>query len=130
GRLTKRGDVFVGRLPDDVNAANTAINWAGVRWSMIYWSYLGDDKYERDRLMIHESFHRIQDEIGLPAANPSHSHLDSMPGRIWLQLEWRALSRALTHQGVDRKDAATDALVFRLYRRTLFPQADSEERAL
>src|SRR4051794_39986307 len=51
GRLTRKGDVFVGRVPDEVNCANTALDWAGVRWSMIFWLYLGDDRYERDRLM-------------------------------------------------------------------------------
>ncbi|MDT5062379.1 MAG: hypothetical protein QOH63_2838 [Acidobacteriota bacterium] len=130
GRLTRKGDVFVGRLPDEANPANTAITWAGVRWSMIFWTALADDKYDLDRLMIHESFHRIQDAIGLPMSNPSNSHLDSMQGRLWLQLEWRALRQALTHQGALRRRAATDALIFRLYRQTLFPQAASEERAL
>jgi hypothetical protein len=130
GRLTKQGEVFVGRLPDEENAANTATTWAGVRWSMIFWSALTDDRYERDRLMIHESFHRIQNEIGLPMSNPSNTHLDSMPGRIWLQLEWRALRQALAFQGAKRQEAATDALIFRLYRRTLFPQAAAEERGL
>ncbi|MDT4897788.1 MAG: hypothetical protein QOH25_2865 [Acidobacteriota bacterium] len=130
GRLTKKGDVFVGRLPDEENAANTATTWAGVRWSMILWWALAEDRYDRDRLMIHESFHRIQDEIGLPMSNPSNNHLDSMPGRIWLQLEWRALRHALMNQGAARRNAATDALIFRLYRRTLFPQAAADERAL
>lgn len=130
GRLTRKGDVFVGRVPDEVNCANTAIEWAGVRWSMIFWLYLGEDKYDRDRLMIHESFHRIQDELGLPMSNPSNNHLDSLEGRIWLQLEWRALRQALLRQGRERSEAMADALVFRLYRRALFPQAAAEEKAL
>lgn len=131
GRLARKGEVFAGRLPDEVNPANTAITWAGVRWSMIFWTSLADDKYERDRLMIHESFHRIQDELGLPLSNPSNNHLDSMQGRLWLQLEWRALRQALIEpQRELRQRAATDALIFRLYRQTLFPQAASEERAL
>ena len=106
GRLTKRGDLFVGRLPDDVNGANTAISWAGVRWSMIFWQFLSDDQFDRDRLMIHESFHRIQDELGLPMSSPPNNHLDFMQGRIWLQLEWRALSRALLEHGAERAEAA------------------------
>lgn len=130
GRLTKKDGLFVGRLPEEVNAANTAMTWSGVKWSMICWWYLGDDRFERDRLMIHESFHRIQEEIGLPMSNPSNNHLDSMEGRVWLQLEWRALSQALTHQGGERTRAATDALIFRQYRRALFPLANTEERAL
>src|SRR3954462_2766018 len=45
GRLTKKGDVFVGQVPDEVNCANTAIEWAGIRWSMIFWLNLGDDQF-------------------------------------------------------------------------------------
>lgn len=130
GRLVQKGDVFAGRVPDEVNCANTAIEWAGVRWSMIFWPYLGDDRFDRDRLMTHESFHRIQNELGLPMSNPANNHLDSMPGRLWLQLEWRALAHALASKEKERRAAAEDALVFRLYRRTLFQQAATEERAL
>jgi hypothetical protein len=130
GRLSRRGTLFVGRLPDEENCANTALTWAGVHWSMILWPALSEDKMERARLLIHESFHRIQETIGLPLSNPSNNHLDSLQGRLWLQLEWRALRQALAHQGSERRNALADALIFRLYRRTLFPQAASEERAL
>lgn len=130
GRLAPRGGLFVGRLPEKENAANTATDWAGVRWSMVYWGALGEDRYDRDRLLIHESFHRIQDGLGLPMSNPSNDHLDTPQGRLWLQLEWRALARALTRRGPARDGAVADALVFREYRRTLFPRAASEERAL
>src|ERR1041385_3795062 len=130
GNLTKKGPVFVGRLPADIPAANTAINWGGVHWSMIFWDALAEDQYDRDRLMIHESFHRIQDELGLRASNPTNNHLDSMAGRLWLQLEWRALNRALSRRGLERNEAVKDALIFRLYRRALFPRATAEEAAL
>jgi len=59
-----------------------------------------------------------------------NSHLDSRDGRIWLQLEWRALERALWQQGQDRGRAVEDALYFRAYRRSLFPEASARENAL
>lgn len=80
--------------------------------------------------MAHELYHRIQPDIGLPASNPSNDHLDSVDGRILLQLEWRALRRALTGTDVDRRTAIEDALVFRLRRREVFPQAAITERGL
>lgn len=129
GRLTKKGGLFLGRLPEEVAAANTSINWAGVKWTMILWP-LPANKYARAGLMLHELFHRIQSDIGLPAVNPSNNHLDSLEGRIWLQLEWRALREAVTHHGVERRQAAADALVFRALRHELFSQAASQERAL
>ncbi|HVG35608.1 MAG TPA: hypothetical protein VM911_21335 [Pyrinomonadaceae bacterium] len=130
GRLIRKVGVFTGRLPDEINIANTATEWAGVKWTMIMWGALSPNKYGRARLMLHEMFHRIQSDIGFPASNPSNNHLDTMEARIWLQLEWRALREAVTHLGKERQRAATDAILFRLYRRELFPQGSVEERAL
>jgi hypothetical protein len=129
GNLTKQGEVFVGKLPVEKNIANTAIDWGGVKWTMLVWP-ISEDKYDRTRLMVHESFHRIQDKLGFPASNPANSHLDTPEGRIWLQLEWRALREALKQQGKKQNKAISDALTFRLYRRSLFKQAQSEEQAL
>lgn len=63
-------------------------------------------------------------------AGANNNHLDSPGGRIWLQLEWRALRRALISKGAARRRAIEDALTFRNYRRSLFPKADASERAL
>ncbi len=129
GLLTKQGNVYVGRWPEGRPTANSANSWAGVKWTTIQWP-LPVNKYTRARLMLHELFHRIQDQIGLPASNPTNNHLDSLEGRILLQLEWLALREAVTHQGTERRKAIDDALVFRFRRWELFPQAAEEERAL
>src|SRR5262245_26974345 len=67
GRLQKdaSGSVYCGTLPDDVIIANTATTWAGVKWTMILWP-LPDDPRARASLMVHELFHRVQDDIGFP----------------------------------------------------------------
>jgi len=96
---------------------------------MIVWP-LPEDRYERAGLMMHESWHRVQDRIGFPWFNVSSDHLDSPEGRIWLQMEWRALCRALTRRGAERRKAIRDALVFREYRQGLFSEADALERGL
>lgn len=129
GRLSQKGTVFIGKLPQDVPTANTATTWAGVKWTMIVWP-LPTTFVGRARLMAHELFHRVQDDLGLPAQNPQNSHLDSLDGRLWLQLEWRALRQALLHDGEERRRAAADALVFRAYRQQLFEKAAAEEDAL
>src|SRR5712691_10844121 len=129
GILTKNGNVFVGKLPANVNIANTATEWAGVKWTMIIFP-LPEDKYRRASLMAHELWHRIQNEIGFPSSGAANNHLDSRGGRVWLQLEWRALAAALTSRGKQRRLAITDALLFRAYRRTIFPQAASQEREM
>jgi hypothetical protein len=129
GRLSKKGNVFVGRLPNEENIANTATRWAGVKWTMMIFP-LPVDKRDRAQLMLHELFHRVQDELGFALSNPVNNHLDSFEGRLWLQLEWRALQRALTLQGVNRRKAIDDALIFRARRREIFPQAARNENDL
>jgi hypothetical protein len=129
GRLIKKGTVFVGRLPDEANIANTATTWAGVKWTMIIFP-LPADKHDRAQLMLHELFHRAQTDLGFALSNPANNHLDSFAGRLWLQLEWRALQRALTQAGIERRKAIEDALIFRAHRREIFPQASRHENDL
>ena len=129
GILTKSGNVFVGNLPAEMNIANTSVEWAGVRWTMVIFP-LPEDKFRRANLMAHESWHRIQNDIGFPSSGAANNHLDSRDGRVWLQLEWRALASALTSLSKQRRQAIADALLFRTYRRVIFPQATSEEREM
>lgn len=129
GLLERRGELYTGRLPADVNAANTACEWAGRRWTMVLWP-LPDDALDRATLMAHELFHRIQPELGLPLANPTNAHLDTRDGRIWMRLELSALVAALRSAGDARLDAVRDALAFRRQRHALTPAAAEEERQL
>ncbi len=121
--------VNAAKLPDDINIANTAFDWEGVHWTMVQWPLPTDEK-ARGRLMMHELYHRIQNEIGLPAQEGSNEHLDTRDGRIWLQLEMRALAKALQASGKDREQSIADALAFRKERHRIFPKAAAAERTL
>ncbi len=128
-RLRRRGDVYVGKLPESEIAACTAWVWAGVHWTMITWPP-PKDRRERLHLMAHEMWHRIQEQLGLPpSSNAINQHLDTRDGRIWWRLESRALATALERMGAVRLQAIADALTFRAYRWSLFPNAAVEERA-
>jgi hypothetical protein len=131
GALIAEGGVFTGSLPADQNAANTAGEWSGVHWTQILWP-LPDELRARDTLIAHELFHRIQGQLGLPQLKGGDNRqLDTLDGRYYLQLEWRALARALqASTRLDYKTAITDALVFRTERYKLFPGAAVEEQAL
>jgi hypothetical protein len=131
GRLVARDGVWVGQLPPEVGVANTAATWAGVRWTMVMWP-LPEAPAVRTQLLLHECFHRVQAEVGLPppTSPPGNAHLDTPAGRIWLRLEWRALAAALVGLGEERPRAARDALLFRARRRALFPAAAAEEDRL
>jgi len=121
--------VFVGKLPKEMSPANTAIDWAGVHWTMVMWP-VSELRQPRERLLLHECFHRLQKTLGLPARDAVNAHLDDLNGRIWIQMEWRALERALRTTGPARRVAIADALLFRAYRRSLFPAAAKNETAL
>jgi len=127
--LKAQNGVFAGKLPEEVNIANTATSWAGVHWTMVMWP-LPESPTRRARLLMHELFHRIQDDLGLPALSPPNAHLGTLEGRIWLQLEWRALRQALARPEAppaERRRAVEDALLFRLRRQALFPKAQEDE---
>jgi hypothetical protein len=129
GKLQMHGEVFTGTLPPEVNAANTATEWSGVKWTMILWP-LPESRRERLQLMAHELFHRIQDQLKLTSTNVANSQLDSQQGRTWLRMEWLALERALEERGPARIRAIADAICFRRYRQSLFATSKAEECAL
>jgi hypothetical protein len=104
-----------GEWPRSLGFANAPIEWGGSRWAAFMWDFttsLGDAR-TRGMLMLHELFHRIQPELGLiTAGGPARSgnaHLDTVEGRVWLRLEWRALALALAQSGENRKRAVSDA---------------------
>lgn len=131
GTLQDAGGVFTGTLPADRNVANTALDWNGVRWTQLEWP-LPEEPAARATLLAHESFHRVQPQLRLPAPREAdNAHLDTLDGRYLQQLEWRALAQAL-EAPVDRaaRAAAEDAVRFRAERWRLYPEARTAETAL
>jgi len=106
------------------------MEWGGTRWAAFMWDFTTSlpDVRTRDMFMLHELFHRIQPELGLVTISGQNAHLDTVEGRIWLRLEWRALARGLGQSGEDRKRAVSDATAFRLARRSQFANSAENER--
>jgi hypothetical protein len=116
--------------PKELGFVNAPVTWGGNRWSAYMWAWIPpSDAQVRGVLFIHELFHRIQPELKLSAGMGENDHLDTLDGRYWMQLEWRALSRALTSSGAACAAAIRDALAFRRARRTAFPAAAPREAA-
>ncbi len=131
GVLRGEDGVFVGELPASANAANTAVEWSGTRWTQMLWP-LPDDEGKRGTLIAHELFHRLQPDLPIAdAKGGDNPHLDTLEGRYTLQLEWRALTSALQAGNVAAKRSAiADALAFRAERYRRFPDAQADEAAL
>ncbi len=118
------------KQPATLGFANSAMDWGGTRWSTLVWQMIPADAHARGRLMMHELFHRVQPQLGFQIRDGQYDHLDTVDGRYWMQLEWRALARALGASGAARTAAVRDALGFRMARRKAFPNAAENERLL
>jgi hypothetical protein len=124
-----------GDRPRALGLVNAPVQWGGITWSAYVWQMIPkDDQGARGRLFMHELFHCIQPRLGLtpPTAGATGiaSHLDSLEGRYWMRLEWRALARALGASGAARTSAIADALAFRAARYQHFPGAAAEEHVV
>ena len=129
GAFSRRGTLWIGKVPEGMQVANTAFAWNGRRWSTVRLP-LPADRFTRIQLLVHESFHRIQPDLHLNAGDAMNAHLDERDGRWLLRLEMRAMAAAIQATGAASRRATTDALLFRAQRHSLYPGADSLENAL
>jgi hypothetical protein len=121
--------------PKLIGLLNGPIQWGDTMWAALTWDTIANwPARTRGEAFVHESFHIVQPRLGLTL--PSNSagavlseHLDSVDGRYWLRLEWRALARALRESGARRGLAVRDALAFRQARHTRYPDKVESERA-
>ncbi len=116
--------------PRVLGFTNAPIEWGGSRWVAYMWDFTTALPTPRARreFMLHELFHRIQPQLGLMTLSGQNAHLDTFEGRVWLRLEWRALTRALDQSGEDRRRTLSDAAAFRHKRRSQFANAAENER--
>ena len=119
-----------GPVPRFSAFADGPVEWGGLRWFAIPLYILPEGAEQRQQSWGHAQFHRIQHELAFmaTASDGSNEHLDTLEGRVWMQLEWRALRRAVESSGSDRAEAIADALAFRSERRRRFPGAADNER--
>ena len=129
GRLSADRGVYTGTLESATNIANTSVSWSGTKWTMVNWNAVSaSNPKDRARLLFHESWHRVQEELGIPSATTSNFYLDELDGRVGLLLEFRALNRALIAEELSaQKEAIVDALTLRYYRQSQHP--DNNENA-
>ncbi|HZZ70054.1 MAG TPA: hypothetical protein VFE18_17925 [Phenylobacterium sp.] len=132
GVLKPMGRLFGGPIPDKMIVANTPTDWSGAIWTQLIWPFVPPDTAIRHVMLAHELFHRIQRDVPIPhLGDGSNGHLDTLEGRYLLQLEWRALAKAMAAKTpAARKAAVADALLFRAERYRRFPAAERDEMGL
>jgi hypothetical protein len=131
-RFLPLAGAFVTTLPSSQYVANTSFTWGGREWTMVILP-LPPDRFARTALVMHEVFHREQGALGLRQTDALNNQLDMRAGRSWLRLEYHALAAALDALPRDRALArhhALSAMLFRAYRRSLYPGSDSLEATL
>ncbi len=117
--------------PKLIGLLNGPIQWGDTMWAALAWDTVAPQTPRvRGGMFIHESFHIVQRRLGLLVSTVEAEHLDSVDGRYWMRLEWRALARALRESGEPRGLAVREALAFRQARHTRFPDKVETERAL
>lgn len=122
----QKGDLFFGQLPEDIIIANTSISYCGEDWTCVIWDG-SRDLLTSTQLLIHESLHRIQDEIGLPSCGSSNQHLDETEGELLLKLELGILKDLLQNDSKDLTEGLCDAMTVRKYRQTMFPNGNENQ---
>lgn len=121
--------VYTGFLPKDIMIANTAIQWQGKKWIILLWP-LPTEPNARISLMLHECFHRVQDDLKFPAHSPTADHLATYLGRLYFLLELQAMKAALSSPKTTKGIHIANALSFRKKRAMLFPKTFPNESIL
>lgn len=117
--------------PKLIGLVNGPIQWGDTMWAALTWDTIANwPPRTRGEAFLHESFHIVQMRLGLGVGTLANEHLDSVDGRYWLRLEWRALALALRESGALRALAVGEALAFRQARHTRYPDKVESERAL
>ncbi|PCH71160.1 MAG: hypothetical protein COC06_01895 [Bacteroidales bacterium] len=124
--LHSYNEIYTGVLPDFIDVIKGPIKIGNQIWAVIPLP-LPEDKTERLCIILHESFHCVQPEMNLKPEPYNNKHMDEMEARFWLKLEWKALELALQSEGENKKQAITDAICFRHYRRALYGKCDGCE---
>jgi len=119
--------IFYGKSDEIKPGGQTSKKWKGIDWAAYSYPYYQfDDKKDRLTLFFHEAFHRNQPFIGLEGRWTQCKHLLHSDARSLLRLEYNALLKAMKEK--DFKPYLTDALTFRAYRYSLYPNAYLEEQ--
>jgi hypothetical protein len=126
GLLKEKEGIYSGIMPKERIITNNVIDFGGVKYAMVPLPET-EDRYRMIARTVHSLFHCFQDRHELKPSPFSTRHLNDRNARLYLKLEWKALTYAIGSSDEARNQAIRDALVFRGARRELFPEAVADE---
>lgn len=126
GILKPRDGIFTGELPKERLITNNVIEFGGTRFGMVPLPET-EDAFRIEARSLHSLFHTFQERHNLKPSTFNTRHMNDTNARLYLKLEWKALTGAIKSTGEARNQAIRDALVFRGARRELFPEAIADE---
>ncbi len=121
GILKLKDGVYTGLYPREKIINNTIIDFGGTLFGIAPLPP-EEDEYRITTRAIHCLFHRLQYQNGIYPAVFNSPDMDEKEARIWIKLEWRALKKAITSEGEDKRLAIRDALIFRCVNQMEFPR--------
>jgi len=119
----KDGKLFRGQYPQNKAIANTSVLIDSTPWTMVMWP-LSEKSDEALELMAHESFHNLQNLLGIKISVMAIPHMDKKDARMLFRLEMNALYEALYS---NNQEAVKHALYFRKMRFDQYPGTKNEE---
>ncbi|MBP6867855.1 MAG: hypothetical protein KBC07_02555 [Bacteroidales bacterium] len=121
GLLQSLDGIWTGTFPEQMNPANSVAELGGMKWVMATWP-LPESEFERNVLLVHETFHYRQPELGLDPEPGLCEHMENTAARIWLKMEWNALDEAIREENpASAAESIRHALHFRNNRLSEFP---------
>ena len=119
GLLKLKDGVYTGSYPRELVINNTAEYFGGTLFAMAPLP-LEEDEFRIVTRAVHGLFHRFQKQSGYKLSGYNTANMDEKNARLWLKLEWKALSKALKSDSVERTFALRDALIFHCSNRELY----------
>jgi hypothetical protein len=125
GLLKYREGIYTGFFPREKLIGNSATLFGGTIFATAALP-ASEDEYRMKTRAIHGLFHCFQEEEGIKPASFNIRSMDEKASRMWQKLEWKALEKAISTDGEEKKSAIRDALIFRYTIRDLSPRDTHE----
>lgn len=126
GLLKEKEGIYTGTYPKELIINNATITFGGTLYGMAPLPP-EENEYRIISRSIHCLFHRFQQTIGYTSSGFLTMNMDEKNARLWLKLEWKALSKALNSTGTEQQLAIRDALIFKGANRECYQKYAADE---